>query len=396
MERSAWTANGEREDDMLEEGQRSKEHTLVDQETDDPLAAPQQGFGTSCWMSSLQDDVLLSSLSIPGTHDSAAFTRPWPFIATQNMDIVQQLDSGIRYFDLRCGIVDDIAEMVHGAALLGLKLPQVMDTIYQWLDDHPREAIIVQIKKDREPERSTVHFAQAVFTCISTRSDRWRTANSTPTMGEVRGKIQLFRRYRGPNLWAYGIDVTQWQDNPSIPFTITTRNMVQLTIQDHYSFPDPQSLPSLIAIKGGDVSGLLDRASKDVDSAHWYINFTSAYEFNFYYQLTPRAIATGGYYQFRWVEGINVRLHNWIRTRAGRQHFGIVAMDFPEAGGTDLIVELIKSNFKRHKEPTWLVVLCMAISVIALVLVMCRFTIPFGVQDILEGILAPVRTTSIG
>ncbi|KAK4634481.1 1-phosphatidylinositol phosphodiesterase [Fulvia fulva] len=299
------------------------------------------------------------------------------------MTMEQQLDAGIRYFDLRCGIVDDIAEMVHGAALLGLKLPEVMNTIYKWLDAHPTEAIIVQIKEDRESERSTVHFAQAIFACVSTRSERWRTANTTPTLGELRGKIQLFRRYRGPNLWAYGIDVTQWQDNPSVPFTITTQNMVQLTIQDHYSFSDPQSLPALVAIKGGDVSGLLERASKDLDPGHWYINFTSAYEFNFYYQLTPRAIATGGHYQFRWIDGINVRLHNWLRTRVGRQHYGIVAMDFPD---TDLVSELIRSNFKKHNEPVWLVMLCIVLSIAALALMVLHLAGFSSVQELYPGI----------
>ena len=163
------------------------------------------------WMARLDDDVLVSSLSIPGTHDSAAYTQPWPFVATQTMNIEEQLNAGIRYFDLRCGIVKNTTEMVHGPRLLGLRLQKVLDTMYKWLDSHTTEGLIVQIKEDRKSEQSTIHFAQSIFENIASRSERWRTANTTPSIGELRGKIQLFRRYNGPSRMAYGIDVTQWQ-----------------------------------------------------------------------------------------------------------------------------------------------------------------------------------------
>lgn len=314
-----------------------------------PLSKSKPNVSGEKWMSGLDDDLLVSALSIPGTHDSAAYTHPWPFVATQRMTILEQLNAGIRYFDFRCGIREDIPEMVHGPSLLGLQLPELLNIIYNWLESHSKEGLIVQIKEDRKPERSTVHFSHAIFRYIAARSERWRTANTTPSLGELRGKIQLFRRYNGPSLMAYGIDLTEWQDNPSKPFTINTRNSVQLTIQDHYSISDPKPLPDLIAIKGGDVSGLLDRASSDPDAGHWYLNFSSAYEFNWFYQLTPRQVAVGGYYGFRWEDGMNPRLRTFLQVRENRQRFGIVAMDFPDLGADDLIISLIMSNYKPNE-----------------------------------------------
>ena len=318
--------------------------------------APRRSTGTlgADWMADLDDDLPLSALTIPGTHDSSAFTYSWPFVATQKMDFLQQLNAGIRYFDLRCGVRNDVVEMVHGPTYLGLRLERVLETMYRWLSAHSSEALVVQIKQDRDEEKSTAHFSHAIFKELSQKSERWRTANTTPSLGELRGRIQLFRRFEGPTLYAYGINVSRWVDNPTRPFTIYTRHCVQVTIQDHYSFPDPESLPSLIAKKGGDVSGLLDHAFDDLDQKHWYINFTSAYEFNLYYQLPPREVAVGGWWGFRWENGMNVRLRGYLREKGkGMKRFGIVAMDFPEAGVDDLIAALIQTNFESDKDSLW-------------------------------------------
>lgn len=320
------------------------------------------------WMSQINDKTLLSALTIPGTHDSAAFTYSWaPFVTTQALDIRKQLDAGIRFFDLRCGIRDDILEMVHGSAVLGLRLDAVLDTMYSWLASHPTEAIIAQIKRDRKEENATMHFSQAIVKTVAARPERWRTANTTPTMGELRGKIQLFRRFEGPSLYAYGLDVTRWQDNPSRPFTIYTWHGVQITIQDHYSFSDPESLPSLIQKKGGDVAELLDRAVCDPSKDHWYINFTSGFEFNLYYQITPRQVAVGGWHAFRWEEGMNVRLREYLARRGERRRYGVIAMDFPEAGTPDLVMAVIATNFKMKSTSGYLV-LCIALFLLVCIL----------------------------
>jgi 1-phosphatidylinositol phosphodiesterase len=318
------------------------------------------------WMSHLPSSTLMSAITIPGTHDSAAYTYSWPFIATQTLDITAQLNAGIRYFDLRCGLRANILEMVHGQAILNLRLEEVLTDMYAWLAAHPSEALIAQIKRDRKDESSTLHFAQAMIQLLSATPDHWRTANTTPLLGELRGRIQLFRRFESSPyhpLGAYGLDVSHWQDNPERPFTIHTPQNVRLTIQDHYSFSDTLGLPALIARKGGDVSELLDLAATTFErgdpgsASQWYINFTSAFEFNLYYQITPREIAAGAYWAFRWEEGMNVRLRAYLdahtddRRASGqttKRRFGIVAMDFPEAGAKDLVMGVAMTNFEQH------------------------------------------------
>ncbi|KAI4761029.1 PLC-like phosphodiesterase [Aureobasidium sp. EXF-12344] len=282
------------------------------------------------WMCFLPDDVPVSSMSIPGTHDSAAYMSTWPFVSTQTLTTTQQLDAGIRYFDLRCGIVKDEVQMVHGRAVLGLKLSDLLMSMYLFLLKHPKEAIIIQLKQDRKDEASTRPFSQLVLDLMHQQAKYWRLETTTPTLGELRGRIQLLRRFTTFQHQRYttGIDLSHWPDNPPLPFTIRTLVGVHLTIQDHYSSTTPESLPNLVAKKGGDVASMLMRASRDTEPWHWYINFSSAFEFNIYYQIPPKDIAIGG-----------------LADVDEPQRFGVVVMDFVEKPATDLVKTVIEANF---------------------------------------------------
>lgn len=330
-------------------------------------------------MSNISDDALLSDMSIPGTHDSAAYNSIWPFVTTQTMDIPHQLESGIRYFDLRCGLVNDVLEMCHGRALLGLRLDAVLDAMYAFLAAHESECLIVQIKQDRADDKSPdVTFAQAVSAAIDTDTstrERWRTLSTTPTLGDVRGRIQLFRRYKGPPY--RGIDVSRWQDNPSTPFAIHTRAGVKVVVQDHYNPEHPMALPDFIDRKGGDVSGLLQAAAADPHAETWYINFASAFQFNFFYQYQPKQIAMGAYHDFKWVVGINPRLCSYLAARSNddeqkRKRYGIVVLDYLEQPSEELVKGVIRSNIlgRKQKSKRWTAVLWQPITLVIVFLLL--------------------------
>ena len=55
----------------------------------------------SDWMKSVPDDSPMCMLSIPATHDSGALYGRLVGTKTQDMDIAEQLEGGIRGFDIR-------------------------------------------------------------------------------------------------------------------------------------------------------------------------------------------------------------------------------------------------------------------------------------------------------
>ncbi|PER94275.1 N-acetylmuramoyl-L-alanine amidase [Bacillus cereus] len=82
------------------------------------------------WMKDIKDTATLSELSIPGTHDSMAYKTLEPatdHVYTQSMSLEKQLNSGIRFFDMRCKVKDGIFWMRHGVYYLDNKFDFVLE-----------------------------------------------------------------------------------------------------------------------------------------------------------------------------------------------------------------------------------------------------------------------------
>ena len=116
------------------------------------------------WMSLLPDDRYLSALNIPGTHDSAtanvegSWNASYNKVACQKYFIEQQLYAGVRALDLRTRWHGDDMVMVHGDFIChtpdhnnrskNKTFRSVLDTVIEYLDKHPSEAVIVTLKID--------------------------------------------------------------------------------------------------------------------------------------------------------------------------------------------------------------------------------------------------------
>jgi 1-phosphatidylinositol phosphodiesterase len=70
------------------------------------------------WMKDLHDDIEVSYLSLPGTHDSGSYNcHFWQLCKStqcQSWPIMQQLQAGIRFLDLRIQIVNEQLTIIHG------------------------------------------------------------------------------------------------------------------------------------------------------------------------------------------------------------------------------------------------------------------------------------------
>jgi hypothetical protein len=180
-------------------------------------------FGRSDWMSHLPDNASLSDLSIPGTHDSASYphmfglTSYWrwahpgayrgsKFIQCQDLDLKQQLEFGVRFFDMRIKH-DTNFSLYHGGASLGLDLAGAMDVIDQFLKDHPKETVLVCVKKEIGDGNSSLDTANALAAWFAHRPGNLYNDCKIPLLKQVRGKAVLINRIDAAKNCGIYIDV---------------------------------------------------------------------------------------------------------------------------------------------------------------------------------------------
>ena len=173
----------------------------------------------SDWMSAIRGETKLTEITIPGTHDSCARKfKNDAFVSSmakcQALNIPQQLDAGIRFLDIRCEVDPSTYSVwtVHGSADCWdgdeyFFLDFVFQFIYDWLDAHPSETVLVSIKEDDGNAGAAV-FTSAIYEYIHgygqgkyfygsdyNYHDYWYLGKSVPTLDQVRGKCVLMNRF---------------------------------------------------------------------------------------------------------------------------------------------------------------------------------------------------------
>lgn len=156
------------------------------------------------WMKNIDDDVLISDISIPGTHDSGSAYVQYAFIfRCQALTISQQLEAGFRYLDVRLRTDGNDLVFCHSFAFCkenggltskNLSLESVLEDIYSFLENHPSETVIFVAKSEYSDD--DIGLFQSTFnSIINKNADKWLFSETIPTLGEARGKIVLYRRY---------------------------------------------------------------------------------------------------------------------------------------------------------------------------------------------------------
>lgn len=198
------------------------------------------------WMTYISNDTYINNINIPGTHDSGTYDigqltnnkvankifsitglgLPSSILSglgqTQDMDITEQLESGIRYLDIRLANNErkpsnlflshgnDI-KVIDTVPCINLKnktellyLTDVIEESINFLKIHYNETIIMHLKEesvdvkniyndiDNDNEFSTLLTSYTIF------NDKYKNyfynKNKIPKLGDVRGKIVLLTR----------------------------------------------------------------------------------------------------------------------------------------------------------------------------------------------------------
>ena len=272
------------------------------------------------WLDMVRDEVKVCKLSIPGTHDTMTgmgFYQPglkFVFNMTaisQLSDLEEQMNSGLRFFDIRPVVSTDtiakkkILRLTHGISELDVSFEQTIDWLQAYLKAHPSEFFIAKLQFDNgfEDQKDVYSLLSDVLHMSKYQGlfvENWRP---DITVGEMRGKILWLSRYdlRLLNdIYHYPIVYCDWPDedpdieedlNPTAQRNCAMYNMEDSTIkarlykQDYYKTTTEKRMKN----KQKTVIDMMHSAREvnATDENIWIVNHCSAYT-----EVSPRGYIT--------------------------------------------------------------------------------------------------------
>lgn len=341
-----------------------------------------------CWMKYVDDNKFLDELSIPGTHDSGTCsvdndTEPQSSqVKCQQDYIPTQLLEGIRYFDIRLGKGDDPG-IDHGIFYLlkkdgnYLHLSDVIGYFKTFLNENPSEALIMLASRGND-EATDESITTAFAKVMDENPDLFYTSSRVPTLGEVRGKIVLLRRFRlaGNSVsgHTWGLDLTEWDDKAKAHSDSTTMCLVQdargfeetddagtkepyctkVYAQDKYKLSGTDkliwvdnALKKTTELTRGNVDVEdADGAKVQVQERCWSINYTSCTGLSHGGNpFTSARVVNEHLYKSPYINpsGIEDTKSDYLK------HIGIIASDFVDAA---LARSIYQRNYNADHKPT--------------------------------------------
>lgn len=239
------------------------------------------------WMGLIDDNKYLSDINIPGTHDSATSNLDLIMYAReamwrcQQLTISQQLDIGVRFFDIRLALdKDNVLNLAHMSARCKkadnslLDFHDVLEFMSEFLVKNPSETIIMLVKEeDKKSSEEKYAFMARVYSYIESSSakDKMYYGIDIPKIKDVRGKIILMRKFTLKPAELYtsrsGIDVSAWEDYKASERKLFYPNE-NIAVQDFFSFMGSKEEKSCL------IKSHLDKAISCYDKK-LYINFLS-------------------------------------------------------------------------------------------------------------------------
>ncbi|MEY8515285.1 phosphatidylinositol-specific phospholipase C domain-containing protein, partial [Lactococcus taiwanensis] len=269
----------------------------------------------SNWMSSINGNLYLSELSIPGSHESCATKgAKIPVInkdygKCQNYSLTEQLNMGIRFLDIRCKSSDDGSNLAihHGSIYQNMMFGDVLNQCQDFLKNHPGETILMRVKQEHSSV-SDVVFKNAFLAYVSKYPnlfwDNNRKNMNDVKLKDTRGKIVVLYNLMGLN---FGLDYSNF-----------------FNIQDEYALSNADKKVKYI-------QSFLNEADNWRNISHPIINYTSA-QGN--YSHTPEDLA----------KVINPWLEKELDANISK-HTGVLAMDFVEP---QINEKIINKNFSNR------------------------------------------------
>jgi hypothetical protein len=289
---------------------------------------------TKGWMGKLAPGLKLNQISIPGTHDSGAITPDSRVgVATQTWSIAEQLDGGIRFFDIRIHESSDSAhwDIYHGSYNLDLTFGQVLSAAEEFLTapGNGGETVILRIQTAETGVNE--HFS-AVLTKYKSDHPTLLEINHTPTLGDVRGKIVLVNSVNTDELENMKFKYQNDAYTGSYSVWLIDSDCYGRDCADSYlAYEGDGDNFATLTGKQRVIREQIEQAAANIAAGRWVLN-----TLNGAFGATPAYVASF----------CNQKAFEALNKINSKTPVGTIWMDYP---GEGLIYRIIKTNFDYSK-----------------------------------------------
>ncbi len=286
------------------------------------------------WMKYVPDDRAVSLVSIPGTHDAGSASLPESAITsmghTQNFTITEQLQDGIRAFDIRLK-----KNMKYGHTIMCRDgFEETVDDISQFLKDNPSEFIVAMIGSDeggkwsdemKESYKALINKYPGLFV---------EDFKASTSVGEARGKVLVIKRQEE---CPFG-KLLKFADNQTFEYDC-------FRVEDEYKMHNTTKKSRLVAKH-------LREAYENEDPDKWYITFNSIAWGPRHHK--PYYAAWGGALNVR--KPMNKALRDVLEQKRYND-FGLLFLDFYNDHGDkpELVKDIILSNYHLDDDDDFII-----------------------------------------
>ena len=254
---------------------------------------PDPQITANSWMTAIDDDTKIALLTIPGTHDAATSSCAGPG-KCQTLTIPEQLESGVRAFDLRPTMDDNstLGNIYHSILDTGVSMGDAMECFDSFLSAHPGEGIIVIMRYESERQLFSPFISEDNYKAAMKNflwdnriyQSRKAAFNKSMTMEDLRGRILIISRNDLSPVPSFETAYTQWSHSNSVGEALQiygTGGLGRIYVQDMYSSEknDNSTEEEFLAKKKELVCKLLDITVpfREAEQNNWVINYCSGY-----------------------------------------------------------------------------------------------------------------------
>ena len=169
------------------------------------LALPMQADN---WMKRLPDEAYVCNLSIPGSHDTGtgngfpgvttSIYGPFGdmYARTQDKNLEEQWNIGVRAFDLRPCIKDDYINVNHGIMPTNLRFDNALTFLRDKLRENPSEFVVIHLLHASDGDDNASNYGERLLQLLGRDDlkDFFIDFKKDLTVREMRGKMLLLSR----------------------------------------------------------------------------------------------------------------------------------------------------------------------------------------------------------